>query len=93
MQSIKFFGKYAALFIVFFLFPCAAYPHTYKISVIVDTDAALDDIRAIVMLINSDVADIPLIVTSDGATSPMPGAVNLRRFTCGTSYYSVSRKS
>ena len=79
MQSIKFFGKYAALFIIFFLFPCAAYPHTYKISVIVDTDAALDDMRAIAMLINSDVAGIPLIVTSDGAASPAAGAGNLSR--------------
>ncbi len=71
--------KYTAFFIIFFLFPCAAYPHTYKISVIVDTDAALDDIRAIAMLINSDVADIPLIVTSDGALSPAAGAGNLSR--------------
>ena len=79
MKKLKFFRKYAALFIIFFLFPCAAYPHTYKISVIVDTDAALDDIRAIAMLINSDVADIPLIVTSDGAASPAAGAGNLSR--------------
>ncbi len=81
MQFIKFSRKHAALFIILFfsLFPCAAYPHTYKISVIVDTDAALDDMRAIVMLINSDVADISLIVTSDGATAPAAGAGNLRR--------------
>ncbi len=79
MKKFKLFKKYAALFIIFFLFPCTAYPHTYKISVIVDTDTALDDIRAIAMLINSDVADIPLIVTSDGAASPAAGAGNLRR--------------
>jgi len=81
MKELKFSGKYARLYIIFifFLFPCVAYPHTYKISVIVDTDAALDDMRAIAMLINSGVADIPLIVTSDGAAAPAAGTGNLRR--------------
>ncbi|MCD6271467.1 MAG: nucleoside hydrolase [Deltaproteobacteria bacterium] len=81
IQFIKFPGKQAGLFVIlfFFLVPCFAHSHTYKISVIVDTDAALDDIRAVIMLINSGMADIPLIVTSDGAASPMAGAVNLRR--------------
>ena len=81
IQFVKFPGKQAGLFVIlfFFLFPCSAHSHTYKISVIVDTDAALDDIRAVIMLINSGMADIPLIVTSDGAASPMAGAVNLRR--------------
>ena len=81
MKEIKVPAKQAGIFIIlfFFLFPCVAYPHTYKISVIIDTDAALDDMRAIAMLINSDVADIPLIVTSDGAASPAAEAGNLHR--------------
>ncbi len=38
---------------------------------------ALDDIRAIAMLLNLDLADIPLIVVSDGAASPQAGCRNL----------------
>jgi pyrimidine-specific ribonucleoside hydrolase len=48
-----------------------------KISVLVDTDMALDDIRALAMLLNSDMVDIPLIVTSDGGASPEIGCQNL----------------
>jgi len=54
-----------------------AHAHTYRISVLVDTDMALDDIRAIAMFLNSDMVDIPLIVTSDGAASPQVGCQNL----------------
>jgi len=55
-----------------------AYAHTYRVSVVVDTDMALDDIRAVVMLLNSDMVDIPLMVTSDGGASPQAGVRNLR---------------
>ncbi|MCD6297212.1 MAG: nucleoside hydrolase, partial [Deltaproteobacteria bacterium] len=55
-----------------------AYAHTYRVSVLVDTDMALDDIRAVVMLLNSDMVDIPLMVTSDGGASPQAGVRNLR---------------
>ena len=37
--------------------------HTYKITAVVDTDMALDDIRALTMLLNSHMVDIPLIAT------------------------------
>ena len=47
-----------------------------KISVLVDTDMALDDMRALAMLLNSDMVDIPLIVTSDGGASPEVGCRN-----------------
>jgi hypothetical protein len=50
--------------------------HTYTISVVMDTDLALDDMRAMIMLLNSGTADIPLIVTSDGASSPEVGCRN-----------------
>jgi pyrimidine-specific ribonucleoside hydrolase len=53
--------------------------HTYKISLIADTDMALDDIRALVMLLNSDMTDIRLIVSSDGAASPLAGGDNIIR--------------
>jgi inosine-uridine nucleoside N-ribohydrolase len=51
--------------------------HSYKVPLIVDTDMALDDARALVMLINQDMADIFLMVTSDGAVSSDIGARNL----------------
>jgi pyrimidine-specific ribonucleoside hydrolase len=55
-----------------------AHAHTYKVSAIIDTDMALDDIRALVMVLNSDWIDVPLIVCSDGAVSPQMGYRNLR---------------
>jgi len=55
-----------------------AHAHTYKVSAIIDTDMALDDIRALVMVLNSDWIDVPLIVCSDGAVAPQMGYRNLR---------------
>lgn len=55
-----------------------AHAHTDKVSVVIDTDMALDDIRALVMVLNSDRIDVPLIVCSDGAVSPQTGYRNLR---------------
>ena len=55
-----------------------AYAHTYKVSAIIDTDMALDDIRALAMVLNSDWIDVPLIVCSDGAVSPQTGYRNLK---------------
>ncbi len=65
------------LLVLFCFFSHFAYAHTYTISVLVDTDMALDDIRAIAMLLNSDMVDIPLIITSDGAVTPEAGCQNL----------------
>jgi pyrimidine-specific ribonucleoside hydrolase len=53
--------------------------HSYKVPILADTDMALDDMRTLVMLLNSDMADIRLIVSSDGAASPRAGADNIRR--------------
>jgi pyrimidine-specific ribonucleoside hydrolase len=58
------------------LFTSVAGAHD-KISVLVDTDMALDDVRALAMLLNSDLVDIPLIVTSDGGASPEVGCRNV----------------
>ena len=52
--------------------------HGIPLPVIVDTDMALDDMRAITMLLNSGMAQIPLIVTSDGALSPQQGGKKMR---------------
>ena len=71
----KFFVVYLAILLC--LSSVFAQAHTYKITVIVDTDMALDDMRALAMLLNSDMLDIPLIVTSDGSTSHQAGCRNL----------------
>ncbi|MBW2166271.1 MAG: nucleoside hydrolase, partial [Deltaproteobacteria bacterium] len=57
-----------------------AHAHTHKVSVVIDTDMALDDIRALAMVFNSDWIDVPLIVCSDGAVSPQMGCRNLGIF-------------
>jgi pyrimidine-specific ribonucleoside hydrolase len=71
--------RYIALsaLVLLCLFPPLAHAHIYKTSILVDTDMALDDIRAISMLLNSEMVDIPLIATSDGALSPQEGCKNL----------------
>ncbi|MFH0777804.1 MAG: nucleoside hydrolase [Candidatus Eisenbacteria bacterium] len=48
------------------------------IAVILDTDVALDDIRALALLTQSDDVVLRGIVTSDGACSPSRGARNVR---------------
>lgn len=42
------------------LFSSFAEAHTYRISAIVDTDMALDDMRALAMLLNSDMIGYPV---------------------------------
>ena len=54
--------------------------HTYRVPLIIDTDMSLDDARALVLLFNSDMADVRLMVTSDGAVSPETGCRNLITF-------------
>ncbi len=81
-MRLKMFRKrYAALYVslLFCLFSHIVHAHTYRVPVLVDTDMALDDIRAIAMLLNSDMVDIRLIVTSDGAVSPKTGCKSLIR--------------
>lgn len=60
----------------------AIYAHGHeapRIPVIVDTDVALDDVRALALLLQSDEIDLLAIVTSDGACVPERGAQNIRR--------------
>jgi pyrimidine-specific ribonucleoside hydrolase len=55
------------------------YGHGLRPSVIIDTDMALDDARAIVLLAASDQVDIRVIVTSDGCSGPIAAADNVSR--------------
>ncbi len=47
--------------------------------VIVDTDMALDDVRALAIVLSAPTLDVRAIVTSDGASSPATGATNVLR--------------
>jgi pyrimidine-specific ribonucleoside hydrolase len=79
-KRIKMKRTAAAVFCVLtalWVFSSVAVAHD-KMSVLVDTDMALDDIRALAMLFNSDMVEIPLVVTSDGGTSPEVGCQNAR---------------
>ena len=64
-------------FILFQTIPASS--HSYKKNIIIDTDMALDDTRALVMPLNQDINNIHLIVTSDGAVSPEVGYQNLKK--------------
>jgi pyrimidine-specific ribonucleoside hydrolase len=72
MKNIK-----LLLLIYFLLSASPLWGHKAKIPVIIDTDVALDDIRAITLLNQSDEFIIEAIVTSDGACSPRIGAFNI----------------
>ncbi len=52
--------------------------HGIEVPVIVDTDGALDDIRAVAMLLNTS-GSVRLIVTSDGVLSPESAKTNMNR--------------
>jgi pyrimidine-specific ribonucleoside hydrolase len=62
-----------------FLWAGAAEAHDVNIPMIIDTDGAVDDLRAITMLINAGMTDIRLIATSDGAVSPETGGASVMR--------------
>lgn len=69
------------IFFVLFLltlFQTTAFAHDVALPVVVDTDMALDDIRAIAMLLNSEVAQVPVFIASDGVRSPEEGTKNLK---------------
>jgi len=76
MRKTRFVSILALGLIIFFASQSGA--HTHRISLLIDTDMALDDIRALAMVLNSDWVDVPLIVCSDGAVSPQTGCRNLR---------------
>jgi inosine-uridine nucleoside N-ribohydrolase/formylmethanofuran dehydrogenase subunit E len=76
MRKTRFVSILVLGLIIFFASQSGA--HTHRISLLIDTDMALDDIRALAMVLNSDWIDVPLIVCSDGSVSPQTGCRNLR---------------
>jgi pyrimidine-specific ribonucleoside hydrolase len=62
-----------------FMFSTPSWAHEELTPAIVDTDMALDDVRAILLMLNSQQLKVKSIVTSDGASSPGAGCRNLRR--------------
>lgn len=54
--------------------------HGTAVPAIIDTDVALDDMRALAMLFNSGATDVCLLVASDGALAPPSGARKLQEF-------------
>jgi len=69
----------AALLVIAFSGPLATSAHEQIASVIVDTDMALDDARALAMLLTAHELDVKAIVTSDGSAPPKIGATNVLR--------------
>jgi pyrimidine-specific ribonucleoside hydrolase len=65
--------------LVFVLLATAALAHEERTPVIIDTDMAMDDVRAVALMLISPHLGVKAIVTSDGASSPVAGRGNLRR--------------
>ncbi len=61
------------------LWPVTVPAHDVYLPVIIDTDGAADDLRAIAMLLNAGTADIRLIVTSDGVLAPKDAEQSIQR--------------
>ena len=69
---------FAATFLSLLLAGAAA-AHERIVPVIVDTDMALDDARALAMLLGAPEIQVQAIITSDGACPPAVGATNVCR--------------
>ncbi len=73
--------KLFAIFIFFFLLvnlhANPLHKH-YKHSIIIDTDCAIDDMRAISLLLSLPTITIKAIMVSDGALTPKEGAIKIR---------------
>jgi pyrimidine-specific ribonucleoside hydrolase len=72
------FNKAAFGILLLFTVLCIeAAAHEEPIPVILDTDMALDDVRALALIVNDPDIQIKAIVTSDGSSSPSVGFQNL----------------
>jgi pyrimidine-specific ribonucleoside hydrolase len=60
------------------ILPSTEYPHVTKYKVLVDTDAALDDLRALAMLVSMPECEIIGITVSGGSCSPEAGLRKVR---------------
>ena len=79
MKNIKHQVLLVALCVIYVLISVSwVHAHSVNYPVIVDTDMALDDIRAITMLLNSNAGQIQLMVASDGIRAPEEGIQNLK---------------
>ncbi len=74
-QSVK---RLVQVLLFIFISAAPSFAHDVVLPVIVDTDMALDDIRAVTMLLNSETAQVPLFIASDGVRSPEEGMKNLK---------------
>ena len=74
----RLFKKLLPFLFLLTLFQNPVFGHDVALPVIVDTDMALDDIRAITMLLNSEVVQVPVFIASDGVRSPEEGIKNLK---------------
>ncbi len=72
------FKKILPVLFLLALFQTPVSAHDVALPVIVDTDMALDDIRAITMLLNSEVVQVPVFIASDGVRSSEEGIKNLK---------------
>jgi pyrimidine-specific ribonucleoside hydrolase len=77
-MNLKKIGQaWVFIFVVFVSIQAGA--HEMRVPVILDTDMALDDVRTLILLLNSPHVQIKGIVTSDGSSSARIGYENLIR--------------
>jgi pyrimidine-specific ribonucleoside hydrolase len=76
-MSVRLFPVISLIAVVAITPPVPA--HEEVTPVIVDTDMALDDARALVLLAVSPQIELGAVVTSDGSASPLAGARSARR--------------
>jgi pyrimidine-specific ribonucleoside hydrolase len=69
----------AAFLVVLLLVGGPGAAHEQRTPIIVDTDMALDDVRAISLLLSSHHVAVNAFVTSDGSSSPEAGCDNLQK--------------
>jgi pyrimidine-specific ribonucleoside hydrolase len=70
---------FGAIVCILLLFCANADAHEVRTPVIVDTDMALDDVRALALMLNSSHVHITGIVTTDGASAPEAAYRNVLR--------------
>jgi len=66
------------LFLALWTFPLNGHSTKARFHILIDTDAALDDLRAICLFLASPEFEILAITTSDGALSPEEGLLKVR---------------
>ena len=75
---IRFLKRVFQVLFLLILFQTPVFAHDVALPVIVDADMAMDDIRAITMLLNSEVVQVPVFIISDGVRPQEEGIKNLK---------------